>query len=51
MAHRRTPRRRDAQLAFDALAIEGGLLSPDWLARIAQLRDSVDVEPVLRKAA
>src|SRR5687767_10919669 len=37
MAHRRTPRRRDAQLAFDALAIEGGLLSPDWLARIAQL--------------
>src|SRR5438128_2663915 len=37
MAHRRTPRRRDAQLAFDALSIEGGLLSPDWLARVAQL--------------
>ena len=37
MALRRTPRRRDAQLAFDALSIEGGLLSPDWLARVAQL--------------
>jgi hypothetical protein len=30
-------RRRDAQLAFEALAIEGGLLSPEWLARVAQL--------------
>lgn len=37
MALRRTPRRRDAQLAFDALSIEGGLLSPDWLARVALL--------------
>src|SRR6202166_1434425 len=33
----RRPRRREAQLAFEALAIEGGLLSPDWLARIAAL--------------
>lgn len=26
-----------AQIAFDALAIEGGLLAPEWLAKIAQL--------------
>lgn len=31
------PRRRTAALAFDAIAVEGGLLSPDWLTRIAQL--------------
>jgi len=37
MALRRAPRKRDTQLAFDALSIEGGLLSPDWLARVAQL--------------
>jgi hypothetical protein len=37
MALRRTLRKRDTQLAFDALSIEGGLLSPDWLARVAQL--------------
>jgi hypothetical protein len=30
-------RRREAQLAFEALAIEGGLLSPEWLARAAAL--------------
>ena len=29
---------RDAELAFDALSIEGGLLAADWLARVAQLR-------------
>ncbi|HSK46628.1 MAG TPA: N-6 DNA methylase [Coriobacteriia bacterium] len=34
---RRKPRRRDAKLAFEALTIEGGLLSPDWLARVAAL--------------
>ncbi len=28
---------RKAQLAFDAVSIEGGLLSPEWLSRIAQL--------------
>lgn len=37
MAVRRKARARDAQLAFDALSIEGGLLSPDWLARVVQL--------------
>lgn len=36
---RRRTRRggKPTQLAFEALAIEGGLLSPDWLARAAQL--------------
>lgn len=33
----RKARRRDARIGFEALSIEGGLLSPDWLARIAQL--------------
>jgi hypothetical protein len=33
----RRPRRRETKLAFEALAIEGGLLSPDWLARVAAL--------------
>jgi hypothetical protein len=37
MATRRRTRGRDAQLAFDALAIVGGLLSPEWLSKIAQL--------------
>jgi len=34
------PRRRDrdVQLAFEAITIEGGLLSPEWLARVAQLK-------------
>ncbi|MBZ4372327.1 Eco57I restriction-modification methylase domain-containing protein [Corallococcus sp. AS-1-6] len=35
MASRRL--RRESRLAFDALAIEGGLLSPEWLAKVAQL--------------
>src|SRR5262249_39092679 len=29
--------RREAQLAFETLSIEGGLLSPEWLSRVAQL--------------
>ncbi|MBL8617079.1 MAG: N-6 DNA methylase [Deltaproteobacteria bacterium] len=33
----RSPRRREAVLAFDALHIEGGLLAPEWLARAARL--------------
>ncbi len=40
MTARRAPAKRsagkEAQLAFDALYIEGGLISPDWLTRIAQ---------------
>ncbi len=37
MAPRRKVRQRDAQLAFEALSIEGGLISPEWLAKVAQL--------------
>jgi hypothetical protein len=37
MATPRRPRRNEARLAFEALSIRGGLLSPDWLARITQL--------------
>jgi hypothetical protein len=38
MAVHRKPRRRETQLAFEALSIEGGLLSADWLGRAAQLQ-------------
>ncbi len=37
MVARKKTRAREAQLAFEALSIEGGLLSPDWLSRAAQL--------------
>lgn len=34
---RRSPAARAAQLAFDAISVEGGLLAADWLSRAAQL--------------
>ncbi len=37
MALRRRVRQREARLAFEALSVEGGLISPEWLARVAQL--------------
>lgn len=37
MAARAKSRAREAQLAFEALSIEGGLLSPEWLSKVAQL--------------
>jgi hypothetical protein len=37
VAARRKIRAGEAQLAFEALSIEGGLLSPDWLSRASQL--------------
>src|SRR5262245_12643556 len=37
MAARKKTRAREAQLGFEALSIEGGLLSPEWLSRVAQL--------------
>jgi len=40
----RKGRRRDAQIGFEALSIEGGLLSADWLARVAQLSAGVQGE-------
>lgn len=42
MAPRR--RKQETQLAFESIAIEGGLLSPDWLARVAQLRAANQTE-------
>ena len=38
MAPKRKTRGRQPQLAFDALTIEGGLLSPEWLSKVAQLQ-------------
>jgi hypothetical protein len=37
VAARTKLRAREAQLAFEALSIEGGLLSPEWLSKVAQL--------------
>lgn len=37
MAARTSRKKNDAQLAFEALSIEGGLLSPEWLSKVAQL--------------
>jgi hypothetical protein len=34
---RRKPRRAEAKLAFEALYIEGGLLAPEWLTKVARL--------------
>jgi hypothetical protein len=44
MAARRKPKARDAQLAFEALSIEGGLLSPEWLSKVAQLQAGAQAE-------
>ncbi len=38
MATRPNKRQREAQLEFDALSIEGGLLAPEWLAHAAQAK-------------
>ena len=35
---RSSPGARTAELAFDAISIEGGLLAADWLSRAAQLK-------------
>ena len=42
MAPRR--RKQETQLAFESITIEGGLLSPDWLARVAQLQAASQTE-------
>jgi hypothetical protein len=44
MAPRLKVRAREAQLAFEALTIEGGLLSPEWLSKIAQLQAAHQAE-------
>ena len=38
MAAKRKTKAREAQLAFEAISIEGGLLSPEWLSKVAQLQ-------------
>lgn len=37
MATRRKVRSREALLGFEAIAIEGSLLSPEWLSKVAQV--------------
>lgn len=41
---KRKTKAREAQLAFDALSIEGGLLSPEWLSKVAQLQAGTQAE-------
>jgi hypothetical protein len=44
MAARRKSKPREAKLAFEALSIEGGLLSPEWLSKVAQLQAGTQAE-------
>ena len=44
MAAKRKTKAREAQLAFESLSIEGGLLSPEWLSKVAQLQASMQAE-------
>lgn len=45
MAGRKKRRRaREIQLGFEAITIEGGLLSPEWLSRVAQLNAGMQGE-------
>lgn len=44
MAVKRKTKAREAQLAFEALSIEGGLLSPEWLSKVAQLQAGTQAE-------
>jgi hypothetical protein len=41
---RTSPRRKDAELAFDALRVEGGLLAPEWLAKVSRLEGGDQAE-------
>lgn len=44
MAARRKARAREVQVSFEALSIEGGLLSPEWLSKVAQLQAQAQAE-------
>jgi hypothetical protein len=44
MAAKRKTKAREAQLVFEALSIEGGLLSPEWLSKVAQLQAGAQTE-------
>lgn len=48
MGAKRKTGARETRLAFDALSIEGGLLSPEWLSKVAQLQASTQAEPDYR---
>ncbi|CAJ4819446.1 Eco57I restriction-modification methylase domain-containing protein [Burkholderia pseudomallei] len=44
MVTKRKTKAREAQLAFEALSIDGGLLSPEWLSKVAQLQAGFQAE-------
>lgn len=44
MASRRNIRAKETELAFEALSIEGSLLSPEWLSKVAQLSAGCQTE-------
>ncbi|WP_433704189.1 Eco57I restriction-modification methylase domain-containing protein [Paraburkholderia sacchari] len=44
MAAKRKIKAGEAQLTFEALSIEGGLLSPEWLSKVAQLQAGIQGE-------
>ena len=44
MAAKRKTKAREVQLAFEALSIEGGLFSPEWLSKVAQLQAGTQAE-------
>lgn len=44
MARRRSQRGQLAEIAFDAISIEGGLLAAEWLSRVAQLGAEAQTE-------
>jgi hypothetical protein len=44
MATQRSHSKHEAQLAFEALSIEGGLLAPEWLAKASQLNAGSQTE-------
>jgi N-6 DNA Methylase len=44
MVAKRKAKAREAHLAFEALSIEGGLLSPEWLSKVAQLQAGTQAE-------
>jgi len=48
MATRKRNPKREAQLGFESLSIEGGLLSPEWLSKVAQLAGGAQAEPDYR---
>ncbi|MGV0133610.1 Eco57I restriction-modification methylase domain-containing protein [Burkholderia gladioli] len=44
MVSKRKTKAREAQLAFEALSIDGGLLSPEWLSKVVQLQAGFQAE-------